>query len=296
MKEIKYRLVKGIFYLLSLLPLCVLYAVSDLFYFLTFHVIRYRRRIVEKNLLNSFPEKTESERLRIEKEFYVFFCDYMIETIKLLSFSPNDMMRHMEMIGVDQMEESLTRHDFCFVYLGHFCNWEWISSLPLWCKQGTHCAQIYHPLRSDTFDSLFLHMRSRFGGENVRKKETLRRIMALRNEGKKSIVGFISDQTPRWVSIHEWVTFLNQDTPVFIGTERIGKKVNASIFFADIERIKRGYYRCTFRPMTEEIQTYPDYKLTELYMQELEEMIRRSPAYWLWSHNRWKRQRSDSAT
>lgn len=297
MKSLPYRLIKGGFYLLSLLPFRILYTLSDLLYIITFHFIRYRRHIVEKNLRNSFPEKSETELRHIEKDFYAFFCDYIVETVKLLSVRPHTIMKHMEMVGVEQMEASLERHDFCFAYMGHYCNWEWISSIPLWCKKDdSHIGQLYHTLRNSYFNRLFLEMRSRFGGKNIRKQETLRHILSFRKAGQKYIIGFISDQTPRWVNIHEWVNFLNQDTPVFTGTERIGKKVNAAIFFADMERIKRGYYRCTFRPMTENIQSIPDYQLTETYMRELETMIRRAPAYWLWSHNRWKRKRENAAS
>ncbi len=293
MKNLTYNLTKGLMYLLSLLPFWVLYRISDLLYLFVFYLIRYRRPLVRKNLRNSFPDKTEKERRRIEKDFYAFFCDYIVETVKILSIPPEKMKRHMEFIGFEQMEDALTRHTSCFLYLGHYCNWEWIASIPLWCRQpDIHFAQLYHPLHSPLFDRLFLELRGRFGSENVRKQDALRHILNYNRNKQKNVVGFISDQTPRWVNIHEWVTFLNQDTPVFIGTERIGKKVDAAIFFCDITRPKRGYYRAVLRPMTEDIRSYPDYELTALYMRELEACIRRAPAFWLWTHNRWKRQRT----
>ncbi|MDY6113870.1 MAG: lysophospholipid acyltransferase family protein, partial [Alloprevotella sp.] len=195
--------------------------------------------------------------------------------------------------GVDEMERSLETKPFVFIFLGHYCNWEWVSSIPLWYqKEDSHGAQLYRPLKNKAFDGLFLEMRSRFGSENISKYEALRHILQLRRDGKKTCIGFISDQTPGWNSIHDWVDFLHQDTPVFTGTERIAKKVDAAIFFADIRRVRRGYYHLVLRRMTDEPKDFPDYALTEQYMRELEQIIRRQPHLWLWSHRRWKHRRA----
>lgn len=282
------------FKLFSRLPLCVLYAFADVAFLVVYYIAGYRRGVVRKNLQRSFPEKTQKELRRIEKDFFHFLCDYAVETLKLLTISEEEMQRRMTFEGVEAMEAELENHPFVFIYLGHYCNWEWVSSMPLWVKnESTHCAQIYRPLKNKAFDALFMEMRTRFHAENISKYDTLRRILSLKREGRRTIIGFISDQSPRWQSIHEWVDFLHQDTPVFTGTERIGKKVDAAIYFADICRTKRGHYHCTFRHITSEIKSYEDYRLTALYMEELEKIIRRQPHLWLWSHKRWKRNRKD---
>ena len=280
--------------LLSYLPLGVLYILSSCCYPIVYYVARYRRHVVRTNITNSFPEKSEAERRKIERDFYHFFCDYTFETIKLLSISHEEMRRRMVIEGMDEMEASLKDHPFVFVYLGHYCNWEWISSLPLWTKsESTHCAQLYRPLRDKVMDDLFFKLRTQFNSENISKYDSLRRILTLKKENVRTIIGFISDQSPRPNSIHDWVNFLHQDTPVFTGTERIAKKVNAAIYFADVRRVKRGYYKLHLRLMTNDVKSYPDYKLTDLYMQELEKMIQRQPHLWLWSHKRWKHRRED---
>lgn len=292
MKDFKDKLTEAFFKQLSRLPFAVLYAISDVAFLVVYHVMRYRRHVVAENLRRSFPEKTDEERRKIGRRFYRFLCDYAMETIKLLTIPAGEMKRRMAFEGIDDMERSLASHPFVFIYLGHYCNWEWVSSVPLWVKgEGVHCAQLYRPLKNKTFDRLFMHLRTRFKAENIAKYDTLRRILTLKKEGVRTIVGFISDQTPRRQSTHEWVNFLNQETPVFIGTERIGKKVDAAIYFADIRRVKRGYYACRFRLLTEDVRSFEDYKLTELYMEQLEEMIRRQPHLWLWSHKRWKQKR-----
>ncbi|MBR6989017.1 MAG: lysophospholipid acyltransferase family protein [Bacteroidaceae bacterium] len=294
--KITYYIIGGIWWLLSLLPLKILYLFSDMLYVLVHHVIGYRKKIVRKNLTNSFPEKSLDEIRQIEKGFYHFFCDYIVETIKQFSISKEEMKRRMVISGVEEMKDRMEKENktFCFIYLGHFCNWEWIASLPYWVPNDILCAQIYHPLYNKAFDKLFLRIRNKFGGECIPMKETLRRIIELRRAKQKTIIGFISDQAPKWNSIHHFVDFLNQETPVFIGTEKIAKQVDALVYYGDVRRVKRGFYTCEFKPMTEKpVKEIPDWELTDAYAHLLEEMISRHPNFWLWSHNRWKRTKEE---
>jgi KDO2-lipid IV(A) lauroyltransferase len=275
--------------------LWLLYFVSDLLFFPTDYLARYRRKIVRRNLTGSFPEKDLKEIVRIEKRFYHFFCDYIVETIKLFSMSEEQMKRRMVFKGVDHIVSAMEKEDknFCFVYLGHYCNWEWIASLPYWCPDDVKCGQIYHPLYNKAFDRLFLRLRNQFGGECIAMKETLRRIIEMKRAKQKCIIGFISDQAPKWNSIHHWCDFLHRETPVFIGTERIGKQVDALIYYADVKRTRRGYYLCEFKPLTHRHKEVPDYELTDRFTHLLEEMIKERPDFWLWSHKRWKRTKEE---
>lgn len=289
-----YNLLYSFVWLISLLPLGVLYLLSDFIFFLTYHVVKYRRKVVYDNLHNALPERTEKELRKIEKDFYHFFADYIVETIKLCSISQKEMYRRMEFEGVEEMVKMLHEKgkNFAFIYLAHYGNWEWVSSL------GSHihdvdasvvAAQIYHPLRNKAFDRLFLKMRSRFDGENVGMKETLRYVVRHLRAKQPTIIGFIADQAPKWNSIHHWTPFLHHNTPVFTGTEQIGKQVDALIFYAHMERPKRGYYRCQISLVADDIKQRPNFELTDIYFQMLEKSIQQSPAIWLWSHKRWKR-------
>jgi len=287
------KLLIGFLRLLSRLPLPFLYVVADVCYPVFYYVVRYRRSVVRQNIDTAFPERSLQERRSIERHFYRWFCDYFVETLKLLTISPAEMRRRLVVDGVDDVERELKAHPFVFLYLGHYCNWEWISSIPLWTKETeTHCAQLYRPLTNAAFNSLFFQMRTRFGAENISKYEALRHIIELKEKGQRTVIGFISDQSPQWNSIHDWVNFLHHDTPVFTGTERIAKKVGAAVYFADVRRVRRGYYHLTLQLMTNDVSNIPDYRLTEMYMQRLEAMIRRQPHLWLWSHRRWKHQRN----
>lgn len=294
MKTFVYYTIGVIGYLVSLLPLWILYRISDLLYYLLYYCVGYRKKVVRKNLQTSFPEKNDRELLVIEKEFYSFFCDYIVETLKMFSMSDRQMKKRMRFEGVAEMVNAVKKEnkDFGFIYLGHYGNWEWVSSLTARIHDeepdfiGGH---IYHPLANKIFDRIFLQIRGRSGGKNIPMKETLRRIIEYRNSGKRTIIGFISDQAPKWNSIHHWTEFLHKKTPVFTGTERLGKQVDALIFYGDVERVKRGYYCCRITRMVNDVREYPDFEVTDRYVGLLERTIRRQPSYWLWSHNRWKR-------
>lgn len=295
MMNIVYNLSFALWYLLSLLPLQVLYRVSDILYYPLYYVVRYRRQVVRQNLTGSFPEKSEKEIIRIEKEFYAWFCDYVVETVKQMSMSKHQMMRRMTFSGVDDIVKAMEQENknFCFVYLGHYGNWEWIASLPYWVPADVKCGQIYHPLRNRAVDRLFLRLRNQFGGVCIPMKETLRKIIEMRRNNQKAIIGFISDQAPKWNSIHHWCDFFHRETPVFIGTEKIGKQVDALIYYAEVTRPKRGHYHCAFKPLAHCAKQVPDYELTDRFTRLLQEMITNDPSCWLWTHKRWKRTKEE---
>lgn len=289
-----YKILYSFVWLLSLLPMRLLYGLSDFIFLLTFHVVKYRRDVVRDNLHTALPERSEDELQKIEKDFYHFFSDYIVETIKLCSISKKEMYRRMEFVGVKEMVEMLheKQKNFAFIYLAHYGNWEWVSSLSHHIHDvDPHVigAQIYHPLRNKAFDRLFLKMRGRFEGQSIGMKETLRFVVRNLRAKQPTIIGFIADQAPKWNSIHHWTPFLHHQTPVFTGTEQIGKQVDALIFYAHMERPRRGYYRCTISLISDEAKAHPDYDLTDIYFQMLERSIQQAPALWLWTHKRWKR-------
>ena len=275
--------------LLSRLPLWWLYRLSDLLFPLVYYVVRYRRRVVRTNLANSFPHYSAQQLGRVERRFYRFFCDYVVETLKLLTISREEMQRRMRFEGCELLDAQLEHQPFCFLLLGHFANWEWVSTIAMSCRRPT--SQLYTPLHNKAMDRLFYEMRSRFGGENISKYDALRRILGWKREGRRMLVGFISDLSPKPGSTHAWMEFLHQDTPLFAGAERIGKKVGAAACFARITRPPRGYYVCRIELLTPDMSQYPDYQLTERYMRLLEQEIQANPHLWLWTHRRWKHKR-----
>lgn len=291
MTQIGYYLLYAFVYLISLLPFRLLYLMSDGLYLLMFYLIRYRRKVVWKNLTTSFPEKDTEELHQIEHQFYHWFCDYIFETFKLLSISNEHLLEHIEFRGVEELEKVFDEGRNCSAILGHYCNWEWLSASGLAFKQYPQAAMglIYHPLYNKAFDRLFIDLRSKHGGVCVPKKDILRFLVDYRHENRRSLFGYISDQAPKWENMHLWLDFLHHDTAVFTGGERIMRKMNDAVFYVDLQRPRRGQYICTFILLTAEAKKEEESAITRRFFQMLEESIRRQPAYYLWTHNRWKR-------
>ena len=287
--KILYYLTYAVLWLFSLLPMWVHYLISDGIYVIVYHLVGYRKKLVRKNLSDSFPEKSEAEIIRIEKDFYRWFCDYFVETIKLLTISRQELRRRMVFKGAELVNELTENGQSCAVYLGHYCNWEWITSLPLWVTPKAQCGQIYHVLENSEFDKLFLKLRQRMGAVCIPMAETLRKLAEYRQQRQPVVIGYISDQVPFWNNIHHWCPFLNHDTPVLTGTERLARSAGHAVFYIDVERPKRGYYVAEFKLIARDPKQTEDYQLTDAYFMLLEASIRRAPQFWLWTHNRWKR-------
>ena len=287
-------LLYAIFYTFSLLPLRVHYLLSTMLYLLLRYVVRYRLKVVRRNLSTSFPEKSEQELRAIENGFYRFFCDYLVESIKLMTIRKENLKRRMVFKGVEQIDQCISEGQSVAVYLGHYCNWEWVTSLPLWITPEAKCGQIYHPIENKAFDNLFLRLRQRQGALCIPMQDTLRRILEFRRAEQPVVIGYISDQKPNWINIHHWVDFLHHDTPVLTGAERIIRKVNHAVFYLDMRRVKRGYYETEFKLIARNPnEVDAEYGVTDIYYQMLEQSITRAPEYWLWSHNRWSRTREE---
>lgn len=293
MTQIIYHIVYAILYLHALLPLRVLYILADILYVPLYYVIRYRLKVVRNNLKNSFPDKSKKELREIEKEFYHHFCDYFVETIKLLHISESEIRDRISFSNMDIVKDVMKDNKSCIMFLGHYGNWEWIPSITLEFTDGTLLGQIYRPLKNKAFDELFLKIRSRFGSVSIAKNNTLRSILEFKKENKKVLIGFMSDQTPSLANIHYWTNFLNQDTPVYTGVERIAKKTGFSVTYLDVIKTGRGRYTCDVKLITADPKNEPEFAITEKYIREMEKTILRHPSYWLWTHKRWKHKRSD---
>ena len=317
-----YHIVYSLAWLVALLPYRALYALSDGLYLLVYHIIRYRRKVVRKNLSTSFPEMSGAEIKNIERQFYHWLCDYAVETIKLLHVSDDELLRHLEFRGCDEVEKYLDKGQSVAWMLGHYCNWEYLSATALGMKRwgiqkdevrGTRCevrkdevrgarcevreesravmGLIYKPLRNKAMDRLFLKLRQSHYGTCVARNDILRKLVQLRQESRLSMFGYIADQGPKWENIHLWLDFLGHDTPVFTGSERIIRKMRQPVFYIDMQRPQRGRYVCTAHLITEHPEQLQEHELTHRYFQLLEQTVRRAPQYYLWSHKRWKRQR-----
>ena len=293
MNRLLYRLVYIPAFLTALLPFRILFFISDFFYLIIYYVVRYRRELVRKNLSNAFPEKTPLEIQKIEKDFYRHFCDYFVETIKLLHISDSQMGKHFVFKNLKPAQQFLDERQPIVLMLGHYGNWEWVPSIMLHLKgdENTISGQVYRPLKNKISDLFFLNLRKRFHSIGYTKHNIFRDIVNLRRANTNWIIGFMSDQKPSGNQILYRTQFLNQDTPVITGTEKIAKHTGAAVCYLDIICLKRGYYEGHIHVISDNAAETAEFEITEKYMRYMEQTVLRHPAAYLWTHNRWRLKR-----
>lgn len=289
MSAIIFYIILPFLYLISILPFPVFYLFSDFVYFILYRVVGYRKKVVYENLKNSFPEKTPMELKEIEKKFYRYLCDLFLETLKTLTISKEEAVKRCQFNDNTKriFNELYEQKKSCILVMGHFGNWEWAgNSFSLINPQQLYV--IYHPLSNKQFDRLMYNMRTRFGTKLYAMKDTMREMIKHRHE--INATAFIADQTPSPEGAY-WTTFLNQDTPVFWGTEKIAQKLNYPVVYVTVNRIKRGYYEVNTEYLIHNPKDTKEGEISELHTKKLEKDIINQPEIWLWSHRRWKHKR-----
>ena len=274
----------------SLLPLSVLYMISDIIlYPLVYYVARYRLKVVRKNLRNSFPEKGKNELKSIEKKFYRHFADLIVEVVYGYRVTDEEMRKRVVFDNVELVEILAHKTHGVIAYLGHMGNWEWLVDLN---KRFVNPAMVeynvYRQLKNPASDKMMLELRSKRGGECIEKKQLLRKLVALRRSEHPFVVGMLSDQKPSKRSSYAWTQFLNQETAFLDGSEVLAHKFGFSAVYAHIWSPKRGYYRIRFEQITDDPELMQPEEMTKRYAELLEQNICAQPEQWLWTHNRWK--------
>lgn len=290
MEKVKVALLTVALKAIAIWPYWVLHALSSVLYPIVYYVAKYRRAVTRRNLQNAFPEKSVKEIIEIEKKFYRHFCDYVVETLKLMHVSDKQMRRHMKFTNPELIEQLRADGRPIFLYLGHQCNWEYVISITMWTHPDFKAVQIYHPLKNKCMDKLMYRLRSRFNSVGVPQKQTLRAVLTMMHEGKQPLLGLIADQRPSRKPEPEWMEFLNQDTPIITGGEVMGRKLNAHFIYGSMRCVHRGYYELTFKPI--EPVEGEEFGYSKRYMRMLENDIVAQPHMWLWTHNRWSMTRN----
>jgi KDO2-lipid IV(A) lauroyltransferase len=286
MGALAYYIFFGINWVVTLLPLRVLYIFSDFLFLLLYYFPSYRKKVVATNLKNSFPEKSAEELKCIEKRFYKHLADLFIETFKMSHMNKAQLMRRFTINNPEVIEKLLNEKRDTIAVLGHYNNWEWLAALPLYTKYKP--VSIYKPLQNKYFDRFINNLRSKNGMILTPMSSIIREIITDRKNKINTISAFISDQTPVINEIKYWTTFLNQDTPIYLGAEKVATKYDMAIVFFHIRKVKRGYYNLDIELLFEHTADLPEYLITETHVRRLEEIIRDKPEYWIWSHRRWK--------
>ena len=292
MNDLGYRITLALLYALALLPMRVLYVLSDFLYLVVYHVARYRRKLVRENLAACFPDRNETDRRDIEKKFYRNFTDYIVETVKLLHISDAEIKRRMQFENIELIDRLTAEGRSVVIYFSHCGNWEWATSMTLHVRHDAdshveYC-QVYRPLRSEITDRLMLRLRSRFGSLSFPKSSVLRDLIKLRRNGVTSVTGFMSDQKPSHGDPTVVTTLLNRPTAMISGTETLARKLDMAVIYWAMEKPGRGRYRLTCRLICENPAEMTEHSITLSYAAMLQETIERNPSIWLWTHNRWK--------
>ena len=287
-----FNILYALAWIITLLPLRVLYIFSDISYPVIYYLIRYRRSVVRSNIEKSFPNKTKKELRKTERRFYRFFCDLFVETIYEINISEAETKRRFSFVNIEGLLKEHAKGKGVLVMTAHYGNWEWGANFPLFVSEKINACQIYKELSNKKFDKFIYNLRAKFGGINVEKRNLLRTMIKLQSDADKGIYFMISDQTPAAQKIHHWTQFLHQDTPALTGTEQLARKFDYAVFYAETKCIKRGYYQCEMIPLEMESAKTAEFEITEKYMKMLQKTIEAKPEYWLWSHKRWKYTRS----
>lgn len=270
---------------LAKLNLSVLYCFSDVMSFVLYYILRYRRKVVRNNLTTSFPAKNLKEIKKIERQFYRYLTDQIVETLKLIDMSDSELQDRVKVQNPEIINSSLEKSKCVVLLMGHYANWEWVQEISRYFIPEAFMASIYHPLNNKTWDNIFLKIRSRWSVNIIPMKKAPRTLLDKSNS--PWVCGFIADQWPHNRNHQNFIEFLNHKTWFIYGPEEIGNKLGAEYFYLEMNRLKRGHYEIIFHKLVPEDNSLP-FPHTRIFWKEFEKTILRAPAFWLWSHKRWK--------
>lgn len=273
-------------WLISLLPFRLLYVFSDLLYILIFHILGYRKKIVTANLKLVFSEKSEKEIRLISKKFFHHLCDLIVEAIKSMTISESEMKKRFAFANIDELKYFEKQHKSIILMCGHYANFEWTFIIDRYVN--FKCYAIYKRLANKYFDRLLKRIRGRYNGYLITTKETIPTLQKSKELGELTLNGFNADQSPKLHKAHHWQNFMGIKVPVHTGAEMLAKKLDLSVVFLGIRKIKRGYYETVFTTISENSNNFKNYKITDTFLELLEKQIYEKPEHYLWTHKRWK--------
>ncbi len=275
-----------ILWFISILPFRLLYAFSDFIYFIIYNIIGYRKKIVYDNLTLVFPNKSEKEKKAIMRKFYHHFCDMMLEAVKSMTISEAEMKKRFTFTNIDLINNLENKNRSIILMCSHYGSWEWIFVMQTYCKNVGYA--VYKRLANPHFDKLFKRIRAKYNSHLITTKETIPTLIKAKRDGIKTINGFVSDQSPKLDRAFYWRKFMGIKVPVHTGAEVLAKKLDMSVVFFNVKRLKRGYYQCTYKTIAEDPKTTKEHEITDNFIALAEADIYNAPQYYLWTHKRWK--------
>lgn len=286
MQLLVFILIYPFLWLISILPFRLLYALSDGVFILIYYILGYRKKTVKENLRLVFPDKPESEIKEITRKFYHHLCDMIVEAIKSMTMSRKQLQKRFTFKNLEVITQLENKNRSIILMCAHYGSWEWIFILQDYVRSKGYA--IYKRLNNKYFDKLVKKIRAKYDSELITTKETYEILKQTANTGNLSMYGFASDQSPKANKAFHWGYFMNIKVPMYTGAETLAKKYDMAVVFFRVKRLKRGFYETEFEVISEDPRSVDDYQITDKFFELTEDLIRKAPEYYLWTHKRWK--------
>ncbi len=281
-----YYLLYPLVWLFGHLPRFVQRGLDGFVYFLLYKCIKYRVDVVRENLSYAFAEKSEAERLDIERKFYRHLASVFVETLVLMRLNKKSVAKRIKFLNYKEIEE-LTKGKSWISAMGHYGSWELTTTWGLYSSHDKTYA-VYRPLHSKTFDKMFNKMRSRFGVEPLAMDNVVRTIYDHKKSGENITIAMIADQTAPGIKGQYWTEFMGRMAPFFNGVEKMAVKFKMPVAFLDVDKLPNGRYEARFELIYDGEESVESGEVTQRYVDKLEALLNRRPELWMWSHRRWK--------
>lgn len=287
MQRLVFLLAYPFLWLISILPFKLFYLFSDFVYFLVYYVAGYRKKTVKENLQLVFPEKQEAEIKKIRKDFYRHMVDMFLEMVKSISISNEELKRRFTFTNISEIKKIRGMNKSILLACGHYASYEWMNALQLYDIDYRGFG-IYKKVKNRFFDQLAKDIRGRYDGVLIPTTQATKTIIANEKAGVRGVYAMIADQSPKIHRAKAWTDFMGITVPVFTGTEDLSRSLDMAVVYLQVEKIKRGYYKASFKTLSYEPAKEPEFSITRRYFEELESQIKAVPQYYLWTHKRWK--------
>jgi len=281
-----YILIYPILWFISILPFRLFYMVSDIAYIIIYYIVGYRKKTVSNNLKLVFPDKSDKDLTAIKKKFYKHMCDMFLEMIKSITISETQLNKRFIIKNPEELKRLEALNKSIITMYGHYASYEW--SVVIENNTSFSGYGIYKRIANKYFDALVRRIRSKYNTTLIHTKEAISRIVENEAIGHKSIIAFLSDQSPKNNKLNYWSKFMNIEVPCFTSAEMLAKKLDLSVTYLKINKVKRGYYEAEFVPLADSARDFDDYQITNKFIAALEKQIYAAPEYYLWTHKRWK--------
>lgn len=286
MKLVAFLIVYPFLWLISLLPFRLLYFFSDGVYLILYYLIGYRKKTVRYNLKLALPHLTDEQRLKIEKQSFRHLCDLFLEVIKTMSISKNQMDQRFQFSNLEVYKELEKKGKSIALVCAHYASYEWVISMNKYI--GFKGYAIYKKIANPYFDKLIKNIRSKHKAFLITTKDTIDVIQENHKKGLLCVYGFASDQSPKFSKAKHWGSFMGIEVPIHTGAEMLAKKFDMNVIYLKVQRVKRGFYEASFEVLSEDVNKVPDYQITDLFMQKVEQQILEAPEFYFWTHKRFK--------